>query len=282
MANVGTRSSMSTTNTAYTAFRHFLCDSCGILLGDGKEYLIDTRIRKILKEYDLSGLSELVERVNRPGELSLRQQVIDSMTTNETFWFRDGYPFHYLANTVFPELDEPNKKVTLRVWSAACSSGQEPYSISMLIEEFRSKSRASLDAQILATDLSSSILDSARSAQYDKLALIRGLTQDRTTNFFDKIGDDTWQVKPEIRSRVNFRSLNLQESMASLGKFDIVFCRNVLIYFSPELKVQILRKIHSTMRKGGLLFLGASEGLSNMNDLYEMVRCEPGVAYRTL
>ena len=204
------------------------------------------------------------------------------MTTNETFWFRDVYPFEYLAKVLLPELAKrkPNEKV--RIWSAACSSGQEPYSISMVVEEsMRGKLVGrGCDAEILATDLSASVLDIATQGIYDRPSLLRGLSTERARDFFVQQDDDNWRVKDSVRNRVRFRPLNLQESFFLLGKFDIIFCRNVLIYFSSELKLEILRKLHANLQPGGILFLGSSENIAGLNDLYEMVSCNPGLAYR--
>lgn len=268
----------------YSQFSEFLDSVCGIKLGDNKQYLVSTRVRRILMENKFSSLSELTQRIQQGGDRSLRQQVIDAMTTNETFWFRDNYPFDYLAKTLLPLLcEQPNtlgKKI--RIWTAACSSGQEPYSISMMAEESLTQpfSKKPRDIEVVATDLSSKILEAAKKGRYDNLALTRGLSKERASAFFSQIDSDTWGINNKIKARVNFRPLNLKDSFFLLGKFDIVFCRNVLIYFSTEFKKEILIKIHSTLAVDGMLFLGASESVSGLNDYYEMVHCNPGVAYR--
>lgn len=267
----------------YQAFTVFLRTACGIDLGANKQYLVATRVRRILVEHRLRSLGELTQLIQQDGQRILRQKVIDAMTTNETFWFRDIYPFEYLGNTLLPTLAKQQKShEKTRIWSAACSSGQEPYSISMIVEEgMRGKfSTRCNDADILATDVSSSVLDMAKQAVYDRISLARGLSPSRCSEFFSQVDADSWRVKDSVRNRVRFRPLNLQESFYLLGRFDVVFCRNVLIYFSAELKTDILRKIHGALNPGGILFLGSSESISGLSDLYDMVNCNPGVAYR--
>jgi len=264
-------------------FRHFLQEACGIFLGENKQYLVITRIRRILAEEGIDNLRELVEMLRRGRHSKLRQTVIDAMTTNETFWFRDTYPYEHLKNHLLPELMQQGRG-TLRIWSAACSSGQEPYSISMTVEEYRRQGVNNLPrpVEIVATDLSSSVLAQARSGEYDRMSVIRGLSRDRLAAFFDQLNEEVWRVKPMVSDRVDFRSLNLMDPYLGLGKFDIVFCRNVLIYFSGDLKRDILRRIHAALKPGGILFLGSSEGLAGVANLFEMVNCNPGIMYRAL
>lgn len=270
----------------FDQFRQFLEEACGISLGDNKQYLVTNRIRRILEEHKLNSFSELVKSLKQGFNRKLKEQVIDSMTTNETFWFRDNYPFDHLKNNLLPQLMAPNNRMfgPVRIWSAACSSGQEPYSISMMVEEYKRQAMGNLvrPVQVVATDLSPTVLDQARRGEYDKLSVIRGLTQERLERYFDKQSEASWRVKSLIKERIEFRPLNLMDSYAGLGKFDIVFCRNVLIYFNAELKRQILQKIHAALRPQGILFLGSSEGLAGAADLFEMVRCDPGILYRAV
>ena len=270
----------------FNEFRQFLEQACGISLGDNKQYLVTNRIRRILEEHKLASFSELVKALKQGFNRKLKEQVIDSMTTNETFWFRDNYPFDYLRTTLLPQLMAPNNRMAgpLRVWSAACSSGQEPYSISMMVEEYKRQAMGNLarQVQIVATDLSPTVLDQAKRGEYDKLSVIRGLTQERLDRYFDKQSDNAWRVKSLIKERIDFRPLNLMDPYVGLGKFDIVFCRNVLIYFNADLKRQILQKIHASLKPQGILFLGSSEGLAGVADLFEMVRCDPGILYRAI
>lgn len=270
----------------FDQFRQFLEDACGISLGDNKQYLVTNRIRRILEENNIASFGELVKSLKQGFNRKLKDQVIDSMTTNETFWFRDVYPYDHLKNVLLPQLMAGNNRMfgPVRIWSAACSSGQEPYSISMMVEEYKRQNMGNLarPVQVVATDLSSTVLEQARSGEYDKLSVMRGLTADRLGQFFDNPNPALWRVKPFVKERIEFRSLNLMDSYVGLGKFDIVFCRNVLIYFNGDLKRQILQKIHASLKPNGILFLGSSEGLAGVADLFEMVRCEPGILYRAI
>lgn len=265
----------------FELFSRFLNNEAGIQLGPNKQYLVETRIRKILIDYKIASIKDLIEAIELPKNRQLKQIVIDAMTTNETFWFRDVYPFEYLKKTILPEFSKNKPNQRLRIWSSACSSGQEPYSISIIIEELcKSVFSKNVDVEIIATDLSHKIMSDAKSAKYDKISVVRGLSSQRLRDYFDQNSDNSWQVKPGIKKRVQFRTQNLKGSYGLLGKFDVVFCRNVLIYFSGELKLEIIKKIHRTMEKGGYLFLGSSESLGNVTDLFEMVHCSPGVVYR--
>ncbi len=265
----------------YEAFKKFLQDACGILLGDNKQYLVKSRLRRIMEENKLSTLGDLLERVKRTsGRSSLREVVIDAMTTNETLWFRDNHPFRILQEKLLPEFGDSKGAQSLRIWSSACSTGQEPYSVAMITEEFRRQRPGKLrDVKITATDISKSVLEVARRGEYEMIAIGRGLSPERQKQFFTPAMNGSWQIRPQIKSMVEFRELNLLERYM-LGKFDIVLCRNVLIYFSAELKKDILTRIHATLNPGGYLILGASESLNGLPHLYEMVQCHPGIIYR--
>lgn len=269
----------------YQVFRVFLDQACGIVLGDNKQYLVANRMRRIMEDLQIKSLSALVERVNQQSPPGLKEKVIDAMTTNETFWFRDNAPFDALRDVLLPRLVLEEKRQPLRIWSAACSSGQEPYSISMVIEEFKSRHPGVLmrDPEIVATDISTSVLASARQAEYDSLSVSRGLSEVRRKQFFDEMPMSRYRLKRAITERVSFRQLNLKDPYSSLGRFDVVFCRNVLIYFAAELKIDILQRIHIVMTPGASLILGASESLpAALTDLYSLERISPLTsAYRT-
>jgi len=269
----------------FDQFRQFLEDACGISLGDNKQYLVTNRMRRLMDDHKIATFGELVRSLRQGLHRKLKEQVIDAMTTNETFWFRDIYPYDHLKNNLFPQLMSPNNKMfgPVRIWSAACSSGQEPYSISIMAEEYKLKNMGTLPrpVQIVATDLSTTVLEQARQGEYDKLSVMRGLSNERLDRFFDK-ADNNWRVKSVLRDRIDFRPINLMDSYAGLGKFDIIFCRNVLIYFNGDLKRQILQKIHAALKPQGILYLGSSEGLAGASDLFEMVRCEPGILYKAI
>ncbi len=272
----------------YEEFRAFLEKACGIVLGDNKQYLVSSRLSKLMADNGIADLQALTAKMQMISQRALREAVIDAMTTNETLWFRDMHPYTILRERLLPELQKAAKG-PIRVWSAACSSGQEPYSISMCVEEYRMASLGVLrqPVEIVATDLSRSMLDLCKTAEYDQLSLGRGLSPERLQRFFEKVpggrvGSEIYRVKREVTQRVRFQSLNLLDSYLSLGKFDLVFCRNVLIYFSGERKLDILRRIHGTLKPGGYLILGASEGLTDVTQFFQMVQCSPGIIYKAL
>jgi len=264
---------------AYSQFQHFLEQAAGIVLGGNKQYLVDSRLSHIMADEGIASLDELVAKVQGLGAPGLRERVIDAMTTNETLWFRDNKPYQLLEQVILPEF----ARRPLRIWSAACSSGQEPYSINFTIEEYREKNPAAAPSrtEIIATDLSSSMLKSARAAEYDAMSIARGLTEQHKQKFFTH-RDQHWIVKPEYRRTVSFRKLNLQDSYSPLGKFDIIFCRNVLIYFSTELKRDILDRMADALNPGGYLILGSSESVNGYSDKYKTERHPQGVVFRPL
>lgn len=265
---------------SYNDFRTFLEQQCGIVLGEKKQYLVKSRLAPLMATFNIDSLASLVTKTLSPSERQLRAAVIDAMTTNETLWFRDGYPFELLKNTILPDLAE--RKTPLKIWSAASSSGQEPYSIAMIVQEYQQKnpSAFSRGVQIVGTDISTTMLDHCKYGHYDSLALSRGLSEERKKKFFEPSENGMWKVKDSVKKMVNFKQLNLLNSYNLMGKFDLVFCRNVLIYFSPEIKSKILSQITGVLNNKSYLFLGASESLSGLNENFDMLRCNPGIVYQ--
>ena len=264
----------------YADFQKFLEKACGIVLGSNRHYLINNRLKGLMNEYDISSITELTRRLKNSNNVQLRKQIIDAMTTNETSWFRDQHPFDSLKNTILPEL---KKNSSLRIWSAACSSGQEPYTISMTIEEYLKNNLVSFsnNIKITATDISSTILSEAKKATYDQLSISRGLSAARQKMFFRKINNE-WKLNDEISRRVTFKEFNLLDNPVSLGKFDIIFCRNVLIYFSQKNKAEIIKKFAKALNPGGYLILGSSESMpSDLKQCFEMIRSDRGIIYKT-
>lgn len=271
-------------STEYEEFRRFLEEACGILLGENKHYLVQSRLGRMVNDAGVASLGDLVGQLRRERSGGpLREKVIEAMTTNETFWFRDNHPFQILSEHVLRDLVQRRQR-SARVWSAACSTGQEPYSVSITVQEFLNRNPGALtDVQIVATDISPAVLEEAKAACYDALAVARGLPTDIKDRYFQKDQhhwEERWQVKAEVRKRVRFSHANLLASYAALGRFDVIFCRNVLIYFSMASKVDILKRMADVLNPGGYLFLGASESISQYSDAFEMVRCNPGVVYR--
>jgi len=270
--------SLSISSQEYQQFKEKLEQYSGILLGDNKEYLISSRLRRLLETENLASIADLVGAMER--NQRLKESVVDAMTTNETLWFRDDHPFRIFKEKLLPELAKTRRPI--RIWCAACSTGQEPYSLSIAVEEFKRANPGALatDVKIVATDISPSVIQTAREGVYPQMALKRGMSDQNLKQYFQQKSDDQWQIKPEIKSRVEFRLLNLQSSFSLLGKFDLVFCRNVLIYFSSEFKQDILQRIHGTLNKDGHLFVGASEAVNNLGDYYQMRQFSPGIAYQ--
>ena len=239
---------------------------CGICWDESKAYLIDSRLAALLDQVGSDNYQDFVRKVRAELVPGIKEQVIDAVTTNETLWFRDQSPFDALKHKVIPEIiDEKEKTVfprRIRIWSAACSSGQEPYSIAMtladLLPDFED-----WDIQILATDISPSILDQAKAGLYSDLEIGRGMDSQRLLSYFDKV-DKKWQVKERIRSKCSFQLKNLHDTFAEFGSFDVIFCRNVAIYFTPEDQSTLFSKLADALSPTGWLFPGSAESLSHL------------------
>ncbi len=265
----------------YNVFRTFLEDSCGIVLGDNKHYLVTSRLNRLTKEFEFGSLNEMIGALKTHNNSALKERVIDAMTTNETSWFRDLYPYELLKENLIPELAAA-KPPRIRIWSAAASTGQEPYSISMSIQEFQARNPGKLTSsvEIVGTDISGTVLNIARKATYDELSLARGISEERRRQFFSAVDGNRWKLNQKVTAPVRFSELNLLQSYSLLGKFDIIFCRNVLIYFSSEMKTDILTRMAKALNPGGILVLGGSESPTGYTRDFEMVRYPKGVVYR--
>jgi len=260
----------------YAEFRILLEREVGIVLGEGKQYLIDSRLYRLMAENNLTSLSDLVKKMTTVGGQTLKGQVIDAMTTNETFWFRDTYPFTALLDRIFPEFDQ-GAAPAVKIWSAACSSGQEAYSISMTTDEYLETHRGSrLRVSITGTDISDQILRKAREGIYDPFSVTRGITKERFDRYFVRQTDGSWAIRNEVKTRASFQKLNLLQSFAALGRFQVIFCRNVLIYFSAETKTDILNRMADCLVPNGYLILGSSESATQFAKRYQMLRLPKG------
>ncbi|WP_017446322.1 CheR family methyltransferase [Gayadomonas joobiniege] len=263
----------------YEKFCRFLEHQCGILLGENKQYLVKSRLSPLLVTFNATSLSDLINRAMSVRERELRLAVVDAMTTNETLWFRDSYPFNVLGDTILPEFAQ--RTGSLKVWSAAASSGQEAYSIAMTALERQNQLRRPINVRVLGTDISNQMIAQCKKAEYEPLALARGLSLERKQRFFEPAEKPgAMRVTSKVRQMVDFRHLNLLDSYALLGKFDVIFCRNVLIYFSPQNKQKILNQLAQSLNPNGYLFLGASESISGFDSPFKMQRCNPGIVYR--
>jgi chemotaxis protein methyltransferase CheR len=264
----------------YQEFRAFLADTCGIILGDNKQYLVSSRLSPLMLEFSIVSVRELIDRLRGDRRSSLMERVIDAMTTSETRWFREPFAFEIFKQTILPRVAcDPTRP--LRIWSAGCSSGQEPYSIAMSVHEYSLANPGALPGgmQILATDISPAMLKQAEFGLYDGVAITRGLSEERRYRYFVPQGS-RWVVKPNIRKLVSFREVNLCDGYESLGTFDAIFCRNVLVYFAPPLKRDIVTRMGQVLSPGGYLLLGTSESITDCSDSFEALRSDGGVVYR--
>ena len=264
--------------------RDYIEKHCGIFLTEDKVYLVETRLTTLMIEQGCKTFGELYQKAVEDKSNILRDKVIEAITTNETFWFRDLHPFGILNEVLFEKLTEEireGKRSKIKIWCSACSTGQEPYSIAMTFMEYirRSPFFRPEHIEILATDISSTVLFLGKTGRYDNLAISRGLSEEFKNRYFKQDGK-IWTITDEIKSMVTFQKLNLQENFTHLGKQDIVFCRNILIYFSVEFKQDILKRIAKLLRPDGYLFLGASESIIMYTQEYEMLRHAMGLYYQ--
>lgn len=264
---------------AYEGFRKLVLDRSGLVLTPDKDYLLKSRLEPLARKDGFLGLDQLLAKVGAEPSGPLAQRCIDAMATHESFFFRDTTPFDQLRDVILPDLIAARAQSrSLRIWSAACSSGQEPYSLAMLLMEEQHR-MPGWRIDILATDMSLPILERARTGLYSDFEVRRGLSDARLARWFTRQGDQ-WLLAPQIRSMVRFAPHNLLAGTAGLGRFDLIFCRNVLIYFSADLKREILGKAAALLKPGGYLFLGGSESTANYTDAFEMSREKSGVVYR--
>lgn len=252
----------------YAFLQRYIYQESGIVIDAGKNYLIESRLLPIVKQENLSTLNDLCSLLRATAPLQLKSRVVESMTTNETLFFRDLSVFDALQKDILPKLIESRRNVRrLSIWSAAASSGQEAYSIAMLLKEFGLEG---WKVQILGTDLNQQILDKAAAGKYLQIEVNRGLPAKYLVKYFSRAGLD-WQISDALRSMVKFQRFDLRTSMSSFGPFDLIFCRNVLIYFDVDTKKQILSSLRRTLNPGGLLALGAAETTINLDNAYTRV-----------
>ena len=263
----------------YLIFCQFLEEISGIVLGSDKLYLVKTRLNGLMQKHQIYSMEQLIECIKAPGETILRERVVDAMTTNETNWFRDAHPYTILTEKVFPEYKGKDR---LRIWSAACSTGQEPHTISICVTEYLDKNPLtfSKNVEILGTDISQYTIERAKLGEYDEIEMSRGMSEERKARFFERTANGCMRIKEKEHSRITFRVFNLLSSYVLLGKFDIIFCRNVLIYFSHEVKLNILNRLADSLNNDGYLFLGASESIPGGNGCFKMINHNPGILYK--
>ena len=244
--------------------RELVRTKAAIVLEDGKEYLVQSRLAPLLRAEGIATINDLIGGL-RARKAGLEGKVIDAMTTNETSFFRDIHPFDALRTTIIPELIEKRRSSrTLNFWCAAASSGQEPYSLCMMMRE-NFPELAGWQLKFLATDISPSMIDKSKSGKYSQLEVNRGLPAQYLVKYFERAGAD-WQIKSDIRAMTEFRLANLAEPLPAMQPLDIVFIRNVLIYFDRETKKKILQQIRKLLRPDGILMLGSSETTFNIDE----------------
>jgi len=262
----------------FELLRDFIEKSCGILVGDEKSYLIESRLTQLMVETGAKDFHEFYLRAKNYPDGSLRDKIVDAMTTNETSWFRDEKPWKVLEEVVLPAACEKIKagtKQRIRVWSAASSTGQEAYSLVMLLDRLLKGGRWPTvkpeHFEVVGTDISPSALFLATAGRYNRIEMARGLPEHFKSTYFEQRGA-FYELKEPYRKRASFRKYNLQESLLPLGRFDIVFCRNVAIYFSDAFKRELFAKIAAALNPEGVFFLGSSESLMGYSEQFE--RCE--------
>jgi chemotaxis protein methyltransferase CheR len=261
----------------------FVCtlvrERSAIELEASKNYLIEARLAPLAKQKGFNSTEEFVQSVRSKQRPDLEAPLVQAMTTNETSFFRDIHPFDALRTTILPDMRMKRAGLrSLNIWSAACSTGQELYSIGMLIRE-NFPDLAAWKINLLGTDLSDDVLERARQAKFTQIEVNRGLNAAMLLKYFQRDGMQ-WQLKPELRSMGTFTKLNLIEDWRNMPTMDVVFLRNVLIYFAPEVKKQILQKVRKVMAPHGVLFLGAAETTMNLDASFERVQVDKSVYYR--
>jgi chemotaxis protein methyltransferase CheR len=251
----------------YEYLRRLLKDRSGLVLAPEKQYLIESRLMPLARRSECANISEFVRRLRESDAEPLRAEVAEAMTINESFFFRDKIPFDRFRDTVLPAmLAARAKSKRLRIWCAAASTGQEPYSLAMILKSMQGQ-LADWRVEILATDISSEVLQKARVGVYSQFEVQRGLPIQMLMQYFEQVSEQ-WRVSEAIRKMVQFRQMNLLTDFASLGTFDVIFCRNVLIYFDHATKVNVLERLNRQLAPDGFLLMGAAETVVGLTEIF--------------
>ena len=258
----------------------FICqilrDRSGLVLTNDKAYLLESRLLPVARKWKLATFDDLVRVIRSKMDEAVIRDVVEAMTTNESFFFRDTKPFDQFKQLVLPALMKSRASTrTIRIWSAACSSGQEPYSLAMILSELAVQLNG-WRIEIVGTDLSTEILNRAKEGMYSQFEVQRGLPITMLVKNFAQIGD-RWQINAKIRGMVQYKEFNLLQDPMPLGRFDVVFCRNVLIYFDQPTKTRVLNSVAKLMPEDGFLFLGGAETVLGITDKFQMVPGQRGV-----
>ncbi len=253
-----------------------LKDRSGLMLTPDKVYLLESRLTPLARKRGLDTLDALVQKLRLSRDEALCVDVTEAMTTNESFFFRDNTPFELFKNHVLPAMEKSRGgQKRLRIWCAAASTGQEPYSLAILLRENWIKWQ-NWKIEIIGTDICTQVLDKAKAGKYSQFEVQRGLPIQMLIKYFTQEGD-TWQLNSDIRNMVTFRSFNLLNNFIGLGSFDVIYCRNVLIYFDQETKKQVLERMRKVLSDDGTLFLGAAETVLGITDAFRPVRGQRGM-----
>lgn len=254
-------------------------EQAAIVLEKGKEYLVESRLAPLARQEGFDSIGDLVARLSSRPLNDLHSKVVEAMTTNETSWFRDIHPFEALNKVIVPEfMKKREAERSLYIWCAACSSGQEPYSIAILLRE-HFPALESWRVKIIACDFSNEMVEYARQGRYSQLEVNRGLAAPLLVKYFNRNGLE-WQLKDEVRRMVEIQQMNLIEPWPPLPSMDVIFLRNVLIYFDMATKKAILERLHNLLKPDGYLFLGGAETTFHIDDSFERVQLEKTIGYR--
>ena len=250
----------------FDVYKDLLMEKSGLVLTPDKSYLLDSRLTPVAKKWGYESLDKMSAALRGVADPGLIKDIVEAMTTNETSFFRDSRPFDIFRETIIPHLQKiRGTQKRVRIWCAAASSGQEPYSLAMTIKEHGGL--AGWNIEIIATDISTDILDLAKAGVYSQFEVQRGMPITMLMKYFEQ-KDEKWHIKDEIKHMVQYKYFNLLDSMAGLGRFDVVFCRNVLIYFDKETKGKVLQKIKGQLAPDGHLFLGGAETVIGISDAF--------------
>ncbi len=264
------------TGNDFEFIRKLLKQRSGLMLSAEKQYLVESRLMPVAQRRGMPDLFELARRLRAGNDEALTTEVVEAMTTNETFFFRDRLPFDHFRTVILPALmaaRERHKRI--RIWCAAASTGQEPYSLAMAMKDMGA-ALSGFRIEIIATDLSHEVLEKATSGIYSQFEVQRGLPIQMLVKYFKQVGE-TWQIAPEIRAMVQFRPFNLLTDFSRLGMFDLVFCRNVLIYFDQPTKIDVLDRLARVMAQDGFLILGAAETTIGLTHAFKSVPDKRGL-----
>lgn len=270
----------------FKVFAQYIHALCGVSLDDSKAYLIETRLGGLAQDNGCATFSELYYKARSDLSKTLPRQIIDAITTNETLFFRDSAPFEMLQHKILPDLIDRRKSksflrsapLPLRIWSAACSTGQEVYSIAIILKEILGDLNQ-YNLRLTGTDISNRAVAQASRGEYNKIEIERGLPAGKLERYFSDL-NGSWKIKDEIRALATFRTINLLEDFSSLGRFDIIFCRNVAIYFSDQDKAYLYKRLAAVLEPDGYLIIGGTESLTGVCSLFAPQRHLRAVYYQ--